>query len=471
MKPISVLLGLTLILIGESAFGKTLPDSALWVTSSKLLKMDDNLVVSMEIEISRHLRTNESVKLIPCLDDDEGNHAELPPIYVNGRNLHLMFLREAKKHKEDYVAMKRNNRQKQAVRYLRAIPFATWMRQAVLSLTEEACGCGVYRRKGTTELAHLHELPQKKPLLAFVIPQVEERKIREESGSAFLDFPLDKTEIYPEYRNNSAELEKIERSINLIRNDSNAAITRIIIHGYASPEGPFDNNERLACERTNTLKKHVMQLYTLPDSLFSITHTAEDWEGFIRILRADTILADREALLRIAESRLSPDSKEEKMRKRHAASFAFLLKQCFAELRHSDYTIRYAVRPFTVEQAKEVYRTNPKNLSIGEMFRIAQTYSPGSEAYKELFMTAVRLNPDDPVANLNAACIVLAQGDADGAEPYLEKGLDCTEKILATGVWYMLKGKYEEAAAWLQEAEAEGLEEATENLKQIRELY
>ena len=471
MKPISVLLWLSLILACESAFSRTLPDSSLCVTSSKLLKMDDNLVASIEIEISRHIRPNESVKLILRLDDGEGHHAEFPPIYMNGRNQHLAFLREARKHKEEYVILKRDNRHKQTIHYLRAIPFAMWMKQAVLSLTEEACGCGVYRRKGTTQLARLHELPQREPILAFVTPQMEKRKIREESGSAFLDFPLNKTEIYPDYRNNSVELDKIKKSIDLIQNDSNVTITRIIIHGYASPEGPFNKNDRLARERTHTLKNHVMQIYALQDSLFSIGHTAEDWNGFIHLLQTDTTLVDRDALLRIAESRLSPDRKEEKMRKRYPKSFAFILEQWFAGLRHSDYTIRYTVRPFTIEQAKEVYRTNPKNLSIDEMFRIAQTYSPESEEYKDLFMTAVQLNPNDPVANLNAACIALARRDADSAEPYLEKAFDCAEKILATGVWYMLKGEYKEAEAWLLEAEDEGLKEATENLKQIRELY
>ena len=48
---------------------------------------------------------------------------------------------------------------------------------------------------------------------------------------------------------------------------------------------------------------------------------------------------------------------------------------CIRDSRHSDYTIHYVVRPFTVEQAKQVFESNPKNLSIEEMFRIAQTLS------------------------------------------------------------------------------------------------
>ena len=55
---------------------------------------------------------------------------------------------------------------------------------------------------------------------SFITPQMEERKLREESGRAYLDFPLNETIIYPEYRNNPAELAKIKRSIDLIKNDT-----------------------------------------------------------------------------------------------------------------------------------------------------------------------------------------------------------------------------------------------------------
>jgi len=88
---------------------------------------------------------------------------------------------------------------------------------------------------------------------------MEERKLREESGRAYLDFPLNETIIYPEYRNNPAELAKIKRSIDLIKNDTNVVISHIDIHGYASPEGPYSNNERLARERTQTLERLCMQ--------------------------------------------------------------------------------------------------------------------------------------------------------------------------------------------------------------------
>ena len=163
----------------------------------------------------------------------------------------------------------------------------------------------------------------------------------------------------------------------------------------------------------------------------SPTHyTPEDWDGFVKLL-TDTVITHREELLHIAESKSSPDGKERKIRKRYPEEFRFILQHWFPGLRHSDYTIHYVVRPFTVEQAKQVFQSNPKNLSIEEMFRIARTYPADSPEYNKIFMTAVLLNPEHPVANLNAACILLSQGDTKGASLYLDKAGELPKRPFA----------------------------------------
>ena len=343
-------------------------DSSIYIASSQLYRMGESLVVSMQVDITRQIPSNESVILVPQLSDSLDNFIQLPAIYVNGRKQHIFFQRETGRQKKDYEELRRRNDRKQSVHYLRSIPFTHWMKHASLHLIEKECGCGVPRHTDSTYLTRLNMLPDIHPHVAFITPQMEERKLREESGRAYLDFPLNETIIYPEYRNNPAELAKIKRSIDLIKNDTNVVISHIDIHGYASPEGPYSNNERLARERTQTLKDYVCSQYSFNDTLFTTHYTPEDWDGFIKLL-TDTVISHREELLHIAESKNSPDEKERKIRKRYPEEFRFILQHWFPGLRHSDYTIHYVVRPFTVEQAKQVFESNPKNLSIEEMFR------------------------------------------------------------------------------------------------------
>lgn len=132
-------------------------------------------------------------------------------------------------------------------------------------------------------------------------------------GSAFIDFPVNVTAIHKEFSNNVIELNKIIETINTVKNDSNVSITRISIHGYASPDGPLQLNERLARERTRTLKEYVSQLYPFDGKYIHTTYTPEDWEGFEALL-SDTTFQDKEAIMKIVTSNMHPDRKEEIIR-------------------------------------------------------------------------------------------------------------------------------------------------------------
>ncbi|MEB0272998.1 hypothetical protein QN388_25645, partial [Pseudomonas sp. 5B4] len=63
-------------------------------------------------------------------------------------------------------------------------------------------------------------------------------------------------------------------------------VTCITLHGYASPESPYDNNVRLARGRTASLMQHLQRAYRLPATLFRTSFTAEDWQN-LRAFIAD----------------------------------------------------------------------------------------------------------------------------------------------------------------------------------------
>lgn len=438
-------------------------------TSSSLYKMGKELVVSISIDITRNFSPNESMVLVPVISDSLEHRLELPSIYINSRKQHIIFLRETSKKEKEAQALQRKNGVGQTMHYLQSVPYEKWMNQAALSLIERSCGCGIPGTEGFTCIARLHPQPTPAPQLAFLTPQIEKSKIRTEKGSAFIDFPVNVTVIRETYSNNTAELNKIIETINTIKKDSNVSITHISIHGYASPDGSFRTNERLARERTQALKEYVSRLYTFDRKYIHTSYTPEDWEGFEALL-SDTVFQQKEAIIRIVTSDIHPDRKEKMIKTQWPAFYRFVLKHWFTLLRHSDYTIEYYVRPFTVEESQKVFDTNPKNLSLEEMFRLALTHTPGSEMYNRIFMTAVQLFPDNPTANLNAACIALMQKDTKTATAFLRKAPATPEKTLAEGVVYFLQGDYGKAERLFRQAKDAGLTQAEDNLKQIGEL-
>ena len=84
-------------------------------------------------------------------------------------------------------------------------------------------------------------------------------------------------------------------------------------------------------------------------------------------------------------------------------------------------------------------------------------------------MTAVQLFPDNPVANLNAACISLMQRDAV-RRTLSGESTGSTRNSIGKGVLHLLQENYEEAETLFKQAKAAGLSQADNNLKQILEL-
>lgn len=142
-----------------------------------------------------------------------------------------------------------------------------------------------------------------------------------------------------------------------------------------------------------------------------------------------------------------PDRREAKLKAIGGGEpYRYLLREVYPALRHSDYRVSYTIRPISAEEAKELIYTDPKQLSLDEMFRVAQTCETGSREFKEVFEIAVRMYPDDPVSNLNAANSALLNGDTAAARRYLAKAAEGPEKRLAEGVACWLEEDSERAA-------------------------
>ena len=144
------------------------------------------------------------------------------------------------------------------------------------------------------------------------------------------------------------------------------------------------------------------------------------------------------------------------------------MNDCYPALRHTDYVIHYTVRPYSVEEAKKLLKTRPQLLSLEEMYLVAQTYEEGSEDFNEVFDIAVRMYPNDPTANINAAAMELKRGNVDQAVRYLER----SDKSVAAGqnnqgVYHLLKGELDQAEECFNKAKNLGSPVAEANLEEV----
>ena len=433
-------------------------------------RTENNLYINGTVPVERVGGSNREVWVTPVIRN--GNDSiELGTTVVAGRNRYYQALRHDLA-KSEGVALVRDSRELQSLPVRAQLPFEKWMSTAEMHVRYDVKGCcsdSLDRR--IVPLGQLDLEPKRfVPSFNWLEPAAEV-KMRELKGQAFIDFPVNKTEIYPDYRGNQRELAKIRATIDSVINDRDVEITALSIKGFASPEGSWRNNERLAKGRTAALKSYVEQLYHFSPGFITASYEPEDWEGLVKWLQGNDI-DHRDAILAIAtDNSLAPDARDARIKRRFPAQYARLLADVYPALRHSDYRIEYRIRPFTdPAQIVEIARTRPQNLSLQEFFLAARSLEPGSEAYNELFETAVRMYPHSEVANLNAANAAMMRGDLAGARRYLDKAGDGPEAVYARGVWEALGGNYDAARSSFERAARLKVADAPAALEQLKEL-
>lgn len=437
------------------------------VRSADVNRQRDSVIVRMQLDLTdMEVASNRSVVLIPQLESGD-RRLELPAVEVMGRRRQLYYERNGR---QTYAVtpwhvVRRDRERTQTVDYRTALLYEDWMDHALLGITEDLCGCGEVQ-PGSQVAVHRADVAFR-PRLAYIAPEVEVEKRRALSGEAYLDFVVNRTDINPAYRRNPDELARIHASIDTVLHDRDFHITRIALCGYASPEGTYRNNTRLAEGRTEALKAYVQTRYGFVDTMFVTRFVPENWEGLRRYVAGST-LSGRDSILALIDSDREPDAKERIIRSRYPEDYATLLAECYPGLRRTDYRIDYTVRSFSVDEAKKVIRTRPQNLSLDEMFAVAQTYEPGSDDFKQVFDVAVRMYPDSEVANLNAACALLEQGLTEQARPYLDKAGNSPQADNARGVCLLLQKRYDEALRLLEQAFRGGVKEAEANMQILK---
>lgn len=422
---------------------------------------------------SLRLGSNRQMVVMSLLEGAGGQVAAFRPVIVNGRRQHIYYQRNGNKRYPDAMEVRFAGGAPQSVDYMDALPFEEWMDGAALRFATDTCGCGnlLGSNPGESRLLDFH--PERGIRLAFLSPVAGPDPVVSITGKAYLDYPVNRTELHPDYRNNPRELQKIIETIDKVRNDSNVTITGIGIHGYASPEGSWDNNVRLSKGRAATLKNYVRQLRPFDDNIFTVSHTPEDWDGLDSLLSASNLDHRDEILAVVRDRSLEPDSRNEKIKATWPEQYKFIHETWYPALRHSDYTVQYRIRTMSDRQAATLLHSQPQLLSLNKMFRIANLYEPGSDEFNEVFDIAVRIYPNDPTANMNAANVALKRGLLDQAARYLGKAGDSPQAIHARGVLALLQNNFDEAAALLESAKRAGIKEAETNLtilERMREL-
>lgn len=452
-------------------------NDAITISNVSLWQQGSSLYVDMQIDMRNlDVSSSRSLVLTPLLTDGQNNVA-LEDIIIDGRRRQKAYLRgQAMRHEGPQGILIPYNK-RGVLDYAQVIPYQPWMENASLNLVENLCGCANHEELIAQELisnnvsTEAKRLAQVVPVVAYIQPIAEVVKARSEQYEAHLDFPVNKSVILPDYMNNSKELANLRSMFDKIQNDKNLTVTEVSIEGFASPEGPLKYNEQLSKKRAEALKKYLTMNERIPGNLYQVTFGGENWNGLVKALE-NSSMPDKSTFINIIQNTTNDvQRKQEIMRVGGGAPYRMMLKDIYPSLRVVNCKINYNVAAFDVEEAKIVIKTNPKYLSLNEMYQVANSYPKGSPEFVDVFDIAVRMYPDDPVANLNAAAVELSQKDLDAAMKFLNQADQTTaEYINDMGVYNFLNGNIDQAIAAFNQAAQMGNASAKANLVQIDQI-
>lgn len=356
------------------------------------------------------------------------------------------------------------------VAYHLMLPYSEWMNGSQMIVQTSLYGCCNNIEAVALDTLGIYRYLTFKPQWIFVRPKDMGDKIFDITGRAFIDFPVDQTVIYPDYRRNVNELAKIQATIDSVRDDKDVTIKKVWLKGFASPESPYKHNTDLSIGRVHALKNHIQNLYHFAPGIIETDNEPEDWEGLARFVK-ESNLEHRDQILAIINSDMAPDPKEARIKNLYPAEYKFMLTQYYPALRHTDYRIEYQVRKYTdINELREVFATNPSKLSLEELFTLANSYPVGSPEFNNVFDTAVRMYPDNETANLNAATSAMENGELKLAAKFLAKAGDTPQALYCRGVLAALNEDYDNAGHWLKLAAEAGVTQADDALRQIQLL-
>lgn len=439
----------------------------LHISNIDINKGNEQITVNMDFNPKEfHVKSNEIVELTPAIVSSSDT-LRLPSVRIAGRQAWFTEIRDGLATPTNLARAGKG----EAIRYSattllpKELDMSTLI---VISDTTNLCNCQP-PKEGTDPIADF-DFRVRKPSLNFhyVAPKDSAEKIFNLSGKAKVIFKVNRTEIDWRYSRNYAELDTILRTIQAVKDNPDASVESIYLAGYASPEGSYSNNVRLAKGRTEAVKDYVVSQSTFPASIFHTGFVPEDWAGLREWLSENAIDGKEEMIAFIDDPSVGDAERNDVFSRRFPEQYKFLLKNVYPELRHTDYRITYKIRSYhNIDEIREVLRTNPRNLSLNELFLLANSLEPGSEEYDDVFETAATLYPENSIANLNAANSLMNRGDLTKARFYLDRAGDSAEADYGRGILALMREDYETAEPLLRKGAEGGIKEAADALEEL----
>ncbi|WP_337932614.1 hypothetical protein [Hallella sp.] len=254
------------------------------------------------------------------------------------------------------------------------------------------------------------------------------QRVRAQRVEANIKFLVNQANLRKSELKNGSVKEFVEmlKKINADREGLN--LKNVEVAAYASPEGGFKFNDKLAGKRQNVSEAYVdkqLKAAKLRGANVDAHYTAQDWDGFKRLVQASNI-QDKDVILRVLEMYKDPAEREQQIRNM-SAGFRELADGILPELRRSRLIINYETVGRSDEQIKEQYKADAAQLSADELLYAATLTNDANEK-EAIYKKAAECYDKDYRAYNNLAVMAFNKGDENAAKSYVKQAFAKDQK-------------------------------------------
>lgn len=181
--------------------------------------------------------------------------------------------------------------------------------------------------------------------------------------SVVVYFEQGKSAFDPFYEGNARRLQEFTNKAKALQRSTDLVIDRVVVESYASPEGSYEVNERLAYSRGQNILAYLRENFRFDENQYEVSFKDMDWALFERLVRDDPYVPKRRELLPLIENRDLTRIKV--VRFQHA--WDYMLENIFPEMRTTVVYFEYKGAPAEPEPVVVVTPPEPEVEPVEEV--------------------------------------------------------------------------------------------------------
>ncbi len=302
------------------------------------------------------------------------------------------------------------------------------------------------------------------------------QRIIEQKQEANVKFLIGQAQLRKSELQNNSVQEFVRLLADIAKDQEGKMLDGIEVSAYASPDGGFQLNEKLAGQREKVTSEFLQKQMkaTNTETQVDSKYTAEDWEGFQELVAASDI-QDKDVILRVLSMYQDPEEREEQI-KAISAAFRELADGILPQLRRARLIANYQLIGRDDDQIKEQLAADASKLSVEEILYGATLYDNDIASAENAYKKAVQYYPNDARALNNLATLAYQKGNYQEAQQWVAKAQlvdpNLPEVNANLGLLALRKGDLANAETLIAKASAaNGVNEVMGNLHLAQGKY